>query len=241
MSTLLEDLQALLAVQAVDSKLDRARVALAALDTGAATAATYNAGKADFDTLKATALKAQAEQHDAEMRLQSIETKKVDVNKKLYGGTVTASRELENLQKEIEMLEHQKDAAEEKVLLAMEEANRALGTAQAAEAQLVALAEKYKSTRAAYKTQHAALSAEIAALEAERTTAARPVPAPLLTRYDAIRAKRGGIGAAPLQKDGTCGACHTKLNSHLIDDVRAGQSPQVCEYCGRILIPAPTQ
>src|SRR5689334_9945670 len=98
MSTLLQDLQALLAVQAVDSQIDRTKAALAALDTGATTAAAYNTGKADFDKLRAAALRAQAAQHDAEMHLQSIEAKKADENKKLYSGRVTASRELENLQ-----------------------------------------------------------------------------------------------------------------------------------------------
>jgi predicted nucleic acid-binding Zn-ribbon protein len=237
MSTLIQDLQALLTVQATDSQIDRAKAALAALDTGASTAAAYNTGKAAFDKLKAKALKAQAAQHDAEMHLQSIEAKKANENKKLYSSSVTASRELENLQREVEMLERQKGEAEETVLLAMEEATTSLAAAQTAEADLVALAESYKGIRAAYKTQHTALSTEIATHGEQRTRAAKAVPAPLLARYDAIRARRSGIGAAPLQSDGTCGACHTKLNSNLIDDVRAGQAPQVCEYCGRILVP----
>src|SRR4029079_11104441 len=113
MSTLLQDLQVLLTVQTFDSQIDRGKAALAALDTGTSTAAAYNTGKVEFDKLRTKALKAQAAQHDAEMSLQSIETKKAAANKKLYGGSVTASRELENLQREVEMLERQKGEGEE--------------------------------------------------------------------------------------------------------------------------------
>lgn len=237
MSDLLKDLQALLAVQAVDSLIDRAKAALAALDTGASTAAAYNAAKAEADTLRAQATKAQAGQHDTEMRLQSIEEKTKQVQKTLFSGAVTGPRELENLQREIEMLGRQKGDNEEKVLEAMESASAAVAAAEKAEAGATALADKYRKTRTAYKERHAALSAEVAAHEKERADAARPVPPALLTRYDAIRARKGGLGAAPMNLDGTCGACHTRMNTGLDDDVRAGKAYQVCEYCGRLLVP----
>lgn len=237
-SPLLGDLHALLALQTVDTRIDRAKAAIAALDTGAAAAAQYKAQQAEAEALRAAAHKAQAEQKDAEMRLASIETKTAQVNKTMFGGTVTGARELENLQKETEMLGRQKDDAEMKVLEAMEAAGEAGAQADAAEKALAALAATYRTIRAAYKERHAQLTAEIASDEAERATAAKPIPPALLTRYDAIRAKKGGIGAAPLEADGaTCGACHTRLNSTLTADVRAAHTVQVCEHCGRILVP----
>ena len=235
---LFHDLQALHAVHAVDSKILRARKEIAALDTGSDLAAQYNTAKAEAERLRAAAVKAQAEQHDAEMRLQSIETKTAQVQKTLFSGTVTGPRELENLQKEIEMLGRQRGDVEETVLLAMDAAADQTKAADAAQAALDALAVRYRAVRNAYKERHAALSAEIAVWETERAAAAGPVPAGLLTRYDGLRAKKGGIGAAVIEADGTCGACHTRLNTGLVDDAKAAASVQVCEYCGRILIPA---
>ena len=235
-SSIAADLQALLALQVVDSGLDRLRAGLVALDSGASTAATYNTGKAEFDRRHAAMLKAQAEQHDAEMRLQSVETKTEQVNKQLYGSTAASARDVKNLQMELDMLGRQKGDAEEKVLVAMEATGEATNTAQTLETELTALADKYRGLRTDWKTRSAAINKEIAAGEADRATAAKPIPAPLLARYDAIRAKKGGIGAAAIDPDGTCGACHIKLSTGLIDLVRAARAPELCEHCARILV-----
>lgn len=234
-----DDLQTLLLVQAVDTRLDRARAALAALDTGATVAAEYNAGKAEFNALRTVAVKAQADQRDAELALQSIETQTMTVNQMLYGKTPRPARELSDLQKKLEMLGRQKDEAEGKVLEAMETAANALAAGQSKETGLTALAEKHRALRAAYKERSAALTKEIAAIQTERDQTAKPLTTSVLARYEAIRAKKSGIGVSPLSPGPSCGACHTQLSSLLVDEVRAAQHLQQCEHCGRLLAPEP--
>ena len=236
---LLDDLQALLDVQAVDTLTLRAQSTLAALDPGTTTAAAYNTAKTEAEKLRAAAVKAQVEQHDAEMRLQTIESKAAHVQTMLFGGTVTSAKELENLQKEGEMFGRQRGEAETKVLESMEAAGEQTAAAEAAETRVAALADHYRAIRAQYKERHAALSAEIAVHERERAEAIKPVPAALRSRYDALRVKKNGIGAATLAADGTCGGCHTRLNTGLTDEIKAGKDVQICEYCGRILVPVP--
>lgn len=236
--SLFDDLNALLSVQAVDSKILRAQAALAGLDTGAALAAAYNTQKADAERLRTAATKALAEQHDAEMRLQSIEDKTAQVQKTLFSGTVTGARELENLQKETEMLGRQRGDAETRVLEAMEIATEQTARAERAEKTLSETANQYRTVRAAFKERHALLSGDLAVLDRERKAAAESVPPALLARYDAIRAKKSGIGAARCEDDGTCGACHTLLNTNLADAVKAAATIEICDQCGRILVPA---
>lgn len=236
MATLRDDLLHLLAVQAVDTRLDRARTTLAALDAGTATAASYNAGKADFDTLRTTAVKAQGAQRDAELGLQTIENQIKATDTALYGSTPRPARELSDLQKKREMLTRQKDDAELKVLEAMEAAQTALSAAQTKENGLSKLAEQYRALRATFKEKSGALGKEVAAIEAERATVAKPITPALLSQYDAIRAKKNGVGVALIVGD-SCGACHTRLSSSLVDEVRAAKTPQQCEHCGRILAP----
>lgn len=234
---LFDDLQALLAVQAVDTRIGRARQTLAVIDTGAQTAEAYASAKAHADGLRAQAVKAQTEQRDAELRLESIEAKAAQAQKNLFGGKVAGPRELENLQREIEMLGRQKNDAEETTLVAMETAAAQAASAAEAEAAATALADTYRKTRAVYKKRHAELSAEIAQAEKERAQAIKPVPPALLARYDAIRPKKNNVGVAVLQADETCGACHTRLNTGLLDEVKASAGTPLCEYCGRILVP----
>jgi predicted nucleic acid-binding Zn-ribbon protein len=239
MSTLLDDLGALLALQEVDSRIFRAKGQLAALDTGVSVVRAYNAQKAEALALRAAAQREQAAQKDAELKLLAIEEKIKQVNKTLYGGTIQSSRELGNLEKEIEMLGRQKDTAEEAVLIAMEAASQAGALADAAEAQQETLAGEYRAINATHKRRTAALTAELAALEPERAAAAAQVgDTALLARYDTIRGKKSnGVGIAPLAKDEVCGGCSTRINSTLALDARTGLAAQVCEYCVRLLAP----
>jgi predicted nucleic acid-binding Zn-ribbon protein len=127
-----------------------------------------------------------------------------------------------------------------KVLEAMEASGEAATAADGADKALASLADQYRRTRAAYKERHAEITAEIAVAETERASAAPAVSPALLKRYEALRPKKQGVGATPLESDGvSCGGCHTQLNTTLLDDLRAAKSVQTCEYCGRILVPTP--
>lgn len=237
MSTLIDDMKRLLALQAVDTQMDRAKAAIAALDSGANLAAAYNSGKAEFDKLRTAALKAEASQKDEELHLQSIETKAAQVEKSLYGGTITAARELENLQKELEMLGRQKATSEEKILIAMETANRALGMAREKEAQLTSIAAKYKETRAAFKENQQAYQEELKRHEAERAAILGRLEADLLKKYESVRARRNGIGVTLLLDSGACGACYTVISKELSVAIRLSNTLETCEFCGRYLLP----
>lgn len=236
MKTLREDLHDLLALQEIDTQIERAKTELAGLDNGAKALAAYQAKKAETEALRSAANKAQATQRDAELKLASIETKAAQVNKTLYGGSVVSAREMENLQKELEMLGRQKNTTEEAVLEAMEAAGAAVSAMAAAEKELAQLAVRFKKTRVAFEARHKELATLLESLKAPRDAAQKLVTSPeLLTRYEAIRSRRHGSGAATLTADNTCGSCGLTVSLQSSTAVRAGESIQTCESCGRIL------
>jgi uncharacterized protein len=231
-------LQALLQLQLIDTRIDRLKAAIAVLDTGAQLAADYNKKKTEAVEKRSLANKAQAAQHETELKLSSIETKASQVNKTLYGGTVTGSRELDNLQKELEMLARQKSTVEDEVLTAMEAASEAVAAADTAEAELAALAQEYRKVRTAFQLRQEELTLQIDRLAPDRDDALQAVANPnLLSRYDQIRGKRAGVGAALLGTDASCGACHTSVSSQQVEHALTGAIITVCENCGRILVP----
>lgn len=235
---LLDDLQALLQLQLIDTRIDRLKASIAGLDTGAQLAADYNKKKTEAVEKRSLANKAQAGQHDAELKLSSVETKASQVNKTLYGGTVTGSRELDNLQKELEMLGRQKSTVEDEVLTAMEAASEAVTAADTAEAELADLAQQYRTVRTTFQLRQEELNGQIERLAPDRDKALQAVANPtLLNRYDNIRGKRSGVGAALLGADTTCGACHTSVSSQQAEHATTGAAIVVCENCGRILVP----
>jgi len=238
MNSLAEDLQALAGLLAVDTRIEKARQTLAALDTGASLAADYSAAKPGADALRRDADRLAAAQKDAELALGSIEERISNANRLLYGGTVKVPKELENLQREIEMFGRQKDAAELTVLESMEAFQVADSEAVAAENVLKDLARRFRKVKVNWKERSDALKAEMESLASPRAEAAALVQrADLLARYDQLRPKKAGLGASLIGLDNTCGACHTKVNTTLADGARAGVAVQACEHCQRILIP----
>ena len=240
MATLLEDLDALLALQQIDTRLDRLKASITALDTGAEVRAAHGKQSAEAAALRSVANKAQAAQKDTELKLAAVEEKAKQVNLALYSGKTTGSRELTNLQNELEMLGRQKSTVEDEVLEAMEAASDAVAVADAADAALAALATEYRRVRTHFQVRTAELQAQIESLAPERDRALQAVSSvELLNKYDGIRTRAGhGVGAAPLPLEGsTCGACHTRINSVLVEAAQAGESVAVCEHCRRILVP----
>ncbi|MDA8392465.1 MAG: C4-type zinc ribbon domain-containing protein [Actinomycetota bacterium] len=88
----------------------------------------------------------------------------------------------------------------------------------------------------------AAAEAEVAAKAAlvvrSRVQAARLVPPDLLTRYEGMRAKLGGVAVARLV-DRSCSGCHLELSPAELAVLRSAPpgSLSTCESCGRILVP----
>lgn len=108
------------------------------------------------------------------------------------------------------------------------------------EAALADLARRYRKVKAVWQERSDALKAEMDALAPPRAAAAAGVErAELLARHEAIKARKGGIGAALMEADGSCSLCHTKVNTLLAEAVGAAATVEACEHCGRLLLARP--
>jgi hypothetical protein len=83
----------------------------------------------------------------------------------------------------------------------------------------------------------AEIDAEVAAETEARTALAAKLPEDLTQRYERLRVRLGGIGAARLEH-GSCGGCHLALPAVELDQIRRASPEAVitCEQCGRILV-----
>jgi hypothetical protein len=91
--------------------------------------------------------------------------------------------------------------------------------------------------RTAVGTNELALDAELAQEIRARAAAASGVRDDLLARYEQLRAKLGGTGAARLV-GGSCSGCHLALSAMELDRIRKAPPDLVvtCDQCGRILV-----
>lgn len=178
-----------------------------------------------------------SQQSELEAKLHELDAKIDAAAKTLYGGTVSASRELQALEADIASLKkHRSDLedAELEILVAREPLDSAIANVDQAVASLLfdraALVEQASAERAS-------LTSDAGDLAATRADLVVSVPDSVVTVYDKVRASNNGVGAAPLEH-GTCMACRMKLSAVEIDRIKALPSDVLarCEACGSVLV-----
>lgn len=160
-----------------------------------------------------------------------------DIERRLYSGTVSAPRELQAMAAEVDSLKARRSSLEDEVLTAMEEGEPLAHETMTLEGERDRLDAEAGQVRHALVRAEAAVDAEIAGEEAERAGAVQGVPADLLRRYEGLRAKLGGVGAARLVGS-SCSGCHLTLPAAEVARIKR-EPPDalvLCDQCGRILV-----
>lgn len=94
------------------------------------------------------------------------------------------------------------------------------------------------TARAALDREEAEHTAAIATLEGERAGHVASLEIPLRTRYERMRAARGGRAVVPIVK-GACGGCFRGQPPHLLQGARKRDAVLICDGCGRMMILPP--
>jgi predicted nucleic acid-binding Zn-ribbon protein len=192
---------------------------------------------ATLDTVRQQRDQIVRRQTELEGELQALEARLVELDGKLYGGVITASRELQAMAAEVESLKKRRSSLEDHTLEAMDEREPLDGEVGRLEGLLA------DGEAESEKLQYAILEAE-EGLEAEerretevRNTLAATLPATLTEQYERIRARNGGIGAARLVGS-SCSGCHLSLPAVEVDRLKkaAADAIVLCDQCGRILV-----
>ena len=233
-------LEDLLAVQGIDTTLDQLRHRRTNLPERAElkdVEAKRKALEAEHATAVSVRDEVAGRQANLEKDIAASEARIAEIDKRMYSGEVTASRDLEAMTKEIASIRSRVSTLEDHALEAMDEReplDAAVAELEQRDAGYVELAERLRTAIAAAESE---IDAEIAKEEAARTEAAATVPGDLLSEYERLRTRLGGIGAARLEH-GTCMGCRMKLPATELDRIKH-QPPDAlvhCDQCGRILV-----
>lgn len=233
-------LEALLAVQALDTSADQLRHRRQHLPERAELA-DRQSKLAELDGRASTVQANRDEIATAEKRLEdeiaTVIRRAKSADEKLYSGTVNIPRELTALQDEITSLQRRQRQLEDQELELMEQAeplDAALAELAAARSTLDADAMTYSS---AIAEAEVAIDTELNDVNARRTQAAEPVPPDLLAEYERLRKALGGIGVARLNGN-RCEGCHLTLSAVDVDRIRHAPDGVLvhCEECSRLLV-----
>jgi uncharacterized protein len=176
-------------------------------------------------------------QEAAERELQATEDRVAQVNTRLYGGTVTASRELQAMAADVEGLRKRASELEDRALFLMEEREPFDKELAQLDSQLAELGARQLEVRTSLADAEAEVDADISTLSSQRPQAAAAVPEPMLSAYERLRARLGGVAVARLV-GGRCDGCHLTLSAVELDRIRheSDGTLQFCEQCGRIIV-----
>lgn len=230
----------LLEVQAADSRLDQLRyrretlVERAALAKAEGDMAALDQARAPLDTQIAELARQQRRLED---EVATIEARIEAETKRLYSGAVTVPRELTAIQEELDGLGRRQRHLEDQELEVMEAMEPLVAETSRLQLDRDGLERRAEELRSALAAAEAAVDAEIADAVALRDGLGQQVPAELLARYDALRARLGGVAVARLE-GAQCSGCHLTLPAVELDAVRRAPADAVVthEECGRILI-----
>lgn len=236
------DLEALLAVQGIDTELDRGRHRRATLPERAELVdldRQLAAGEEQLAAARALRDSTADKEESLERTLAGVEGRAAEVKKRLYGGTVSATRELQAMAAELDSLNARASELESRALEVMEEReplDAGVDTLEGEKASRLAARAVVEARLAAREGE---VDAELDALNAARAKAVGEVADALVATYESLRLRLGGIGAARLV-GGRCGGCHLSLPATELDQLRRQVAGTVnfCEQCGRILVPA---
>ncbi len=235
-----EPFDTLLKVQDLDTTIDqlrRRKETLPAREALTAATAERAALEADVTELRGLVTDLAGRQAALEDQIAQTATRRHNLEARMESGAVSDPRDLQAVDHEVHHLadrQSQFEDAELELVAEQEPLDEALAANVASAA---ALDVRAGELRAEIDEAEAAIDAEVASAGRERADLAAGLPEELSARYESLRAKLGGVGAARLVGD-HCDGCHLTLPSVEVDRIRHLPADQfaTCDQCGRILV-----
>jgi predicted nucleic acid-binding Zn-ribbon protein len=237
-----DDLARLLIVQDHDTlitQLQHRRVALAeksGLKALEVTLAGLAAAHAEASERRAALV---ATQKQLEEQIAVINERRSSIEQRMYAARGSSTRDLQAMDEEVRHLTQRRAELEELELAAMVDQEPIDAELAELDVRRVPAGAQAEVLRAEVAESQREIDAELATAMAARADEAALLPAALSDRYEALRARLKGTGAARLIGR-RCDGCHQELSAVEAERIRALPPDTVatCDLCGRILVPA---
>ncbi len=176
-------------------------------------------------------------QRQLEERIAAAAQRRHEIEQRMLTGEVTASRDLQAMDAEVHHLSSRQQQFEEEEMTLLEEEEPLDAVLVEHRTGSDALAAEVARLEAAIAEAESQIAVEIAAEEARRAESAARLPNELAQRYEALRSRMGGVGAARLVGD-RCDGCHLTLPSVEVERIRLLPPGEIatCDQCDRILV-----
>jgi uncharacterized protein len=178
-------------------------------------------------------------QQGLEVQIAAITERRDLLEKRLYATTTSSSRDLQAMQDEVRHLTDRRAELEEAELAVMLDLDPIDAELAELGVTMTPMQARAEELRGQVTHDQLEIDAAIASAARSRAAEAAQLPTALSDRYETLRARLKGTGAARLIKN-HCDGCHLELSSVEVERIRALPRGEVatCEQCGRILVPS---
>ncbi|MBA3764444.1 MAG: hypothetical protein H0X05_02925 [Actinobacteria bacterium] len=228
----------LLAIQGVDTAIDRLRSRILALEQGtelSAVRAEADSAEERYGELRLKLDEIARDQVRFEREIDSMTQKERAEQARMYDGSIVNAKELEALQHEISSVQQRRSDREDELLVLLEIREQLEADATAAEQVTTTLRAKAEEAAVAASDELARIDGEVTERVAERQAIVPEIEPDVLELYEDLRRLKKGVGAAALV-DGVCQACHEQLSAVVLDKLKRTDGIRRCEHCRRILV-----
>ncbi len=176
-------------------------------------------------------------QRHLEEQIAATAKRRHEIEQRMRSGAISASRDLQAMDHEVGQLAERQSHLEEAELTLLEEQeplDARLDEDRTASAALTVESDRLTSSIAESETE---IDAAIAAEGEIRDRLFPELPPELAARYELLRSRLGGVGAARLVGD-RCDGCHLTLPSVDVERIRRLPPDEfaTCPQCDRILV-----
>ena len=191
--------------------------------------------KDDLDQAKVAIIEHKKQYKLCEVGLKAAEEKVASYSVQLY--SAKTNEQYKAFLKEIEGQKKLKNSIEDRMIVLMEETETLERKVRENEKKSAELDTDPARKVTMLEAEQKELEAAIAVRKQQRDTTAAAIPAELLKRYERVRASKGGVAVATVQKE-RCSGCLSPIPAQRILEVERQDHLYLCEACGRILIVA---
>jgi len=236
---LASQIELLAALQEIDQRLQKKEQALQELRQQTTTMLSeIEATERQAEEQQQRIAQLETDRRSAEMNLREEEDKIKE--KRVRLNRIRNDRELQALRREIDSMKEANSQLEDETIQLLEQIERE-------KLALVETNTKIDELKAKVATEATQVDTHIATLEKERKLElderekiAALVGVELLTRYERIFAKRGGMVVVEIRAD-TCQGCHMRIPPQMSNQILSNVQQNTgvifhCPHCGRILL-----
>ena len=155
--------------------------------------------------------------------------------KKLFGGSISDSKELSNYQNEIESLKNSNSNMEDEILELMEKQEEVEPAIDGLKKEIAELEELVKRIRNEIEEKAEGLKHSIEGLKHRREDVVSRIPEDGLRKYKDVKAKKGGIPVSVI-KDNFCGVCNMEVPHTDMEKMVDSDTLYKCPLCGRLSV-----